>query len=72
MDSTFHLAMSDDYWDRLQELFYAVTALEPAERVAYLDQACRGDESLRQRIESLLHSHEQKNIFIDSPAYQAA
>ena len=64
--------MSDDYWDRLQELFYAVTALEPAERVAYLDQACRGDESLRQRIESLLHSHEQKNLFIDSPAYQAA
>ncbi|HSE23940.1 MAG TPA: serine/threonine-protein kinase, partial [Pyrinomonadaceae bacterium] len=64
--------MSDEYWDRLQELFYAVTALEPAERVAYLDQTCRGDESMRRRIESLLESHDQRNLFIDSPAYQAA
>jgi serine/threonine-protein kinase len=64
--------MSEEYWDRLQELFYAAAALEPAERVAYLDQACRGDESLRRRIESLLQSHDQQNLFIDSPAYQAA
>ncbi len=32
---------------------------DPAERAAFLKQACGGDETLRQRIEALLHSHEQ-------------
>jgi len=46
--------------------------LPPDKRAAYVDDACRGDESLREAVESLLKSHEQTNNFIDAPAYQAA
>ena len=64
--------MQDEYWDRLQEIFFAAVALDPVARAAYLIQACHGDDSLRERIESLLQSHEQQHLFVDSPAYQAA
>ena len=43
---------------REEALFEAALQLPPAERGAYLDKACAGDEQLRQRIESLLKSHE--------------
>ena len=63
--------MPDDYWERLQEIFHAAAALKPGERTAFVEHACRGDESLRKRVESLLESHEEANNFVDSPAYQA-
>jgi len=66
------MSMQDEYWDRLQEIFFAAVALDPVARAAYLTQACHGDDSLRERIESLLQSHEQQHLFVDSPAYQAA
>jgi serine/threonine protein kinase len=40
---------------------------DPAERAAYLDQACAGDTALRQRVETLLHSHETTAPFLNSP-----
>ena len=45
-----------------------ITALEkddPAERAAYLDQACADDRSLRQRIERLLKAHEPADSFLE-------
>jgi serine/threonine protein kinase len=47
------------YWQRAKELFGSALALEPAERSAFLAQACSGDEALRQEIESLLAAHEE-------------
>jgi serine/threonine protein kinase len=41
--------------------------LTPAERPAYLDQACAGDPSLRRRVEELLRAHEQAEGFMESP-----
>ena len=38
----------------------------PAERRAYLNQACGGDEALRQEVESLLAAHEQAGEFLQS------
>jgi WD40 repeat protein/tRNA A-37 threonylcarbamoyl transferase component Bud32 len=46
------------------------TALEkagPEERVAYLDEACAGDETLRRRVEALLAAHEQVGQFLERP-----
>jgi serine/threonine protein kinase/TolB-like protein len=63
--------MPNEYWERLQEIFHAAVALKPSERIAFVEHACRGDESLRKLVESLLESHEEKNNFVDSPAYQA-
>ena len=45
-----------------------ITALEkddPAERAAFLDQACAGDRPLRQRIERLLEAHEPADSFLE-------
>src|SRR4051812_35493501 len=45
-----------------------MTALDkgdPAERTAYLDEACGGDAVLRGRVEALLRSHEQDGAFLD-------
>jgi eukaryotic-like serine/threonine-protein kinase len=64
--------MPDEHWENLKEIFHAALALSPQERATYLDQACNGSLSLRERVESLLKSQEETNNFVDSPAYQAA
>lgn len=54
---------------RVEAIFAA--ALEkatPAERAAYLDQACAADAGLRSRVERLLHAHEQAGSFLAEPA----
>ena len=40
----------------------------PAERSAYLAEACRGDAGLRRRVEALLASHDRLGNFLDRPA----
>jgi WD40 repeat protein/serine/threonine protein kinase len=55
----------------MQEQSIFIEALEkedPAERAAFLDRVCASDSALRQRIERLLHRHEQADSFLDSPA----
>jgi serine/threonine protein kinase len=55
----------------LKALFLA--ALEkatPAERAAYLDEACAGDARLRQRVEVLLAAHDRPDPLLDQPAGQ--
>src|SRR5690349_5653609 len=45
----------------------AALELRPAERAAYLDQACAGDAALRKQVEDLLLSHEQAQDFLVAP-----
>src|SRR5574341_1052840 len=55
----------------MQEQSIFTEALEkkdPAERAAFLDQACAGNAALRQRIERLLQRHHQGGSFLDSLA----
>ncbi len=49
----------------------ALARTDPAERAAFLEQACGGDVALRQRMEALLQSHEQAGSFRDKPAAEA-
>jgi serine/threonine protein kinase/tetratricopeptide (TPR) repeat protein len=44
---------------------------DPAERAAYLDQACGRDPALRRRLERLLQRHQQAESFLESPALVA-
>ena len=44
----------------------------PAERTAYLDEACAHDPTLRQRVETLLRSHAAAGDFLGKPAIQCA
>src|SRR5437763_16860755 len=50
----------------------ALAKSTPAERTAYLDEACAQDLMMRQRVETLLHSHEAAGDFLGKPAIQCA
>jgi WD40 repeat protein/serine/threonine protein kinase len=45
----------------------AALELRPAERAAYLDQACAGDTVLRSQVEALIRAHDQAEGFLDAP-----
>src|SRR5262245_18695023 len=55
---------------RERDLFIeALQITGPAERTAFLDAACAGDEDLRQRVQQLLAQHEKNESFLlDAPA----
>jgi eukaryotic-like serine/threonine-protein kinase len=42
-----------------ETLFHLALEKPAAERFAFLEQACAGDDALRQRVEALLRSHEK-------------
>lgn len=44
---------------KVKEIFLAALEAPLAGRAAFLDQACAGDQALRQQIEAMLRSHEQ-------------
>jgi serine/threonine protein kinase len=50
----------------------ALDRTDPAERAAYLDQACGGDPALRARVEALLQSHDGAGGFLAQPALEVS
>jgi signal transduction histidine kinase/tRNA A-37 threonylcarbamoyl transferase component Bud32 len=59
--------------DRLESLFAAALQEPPADRSAYLDQACADDPALRQRVEALLRARAAAGSFLEaSPLGQRA
>jgi len=45
----------------------ALNRTDPAERAAFLDQACAGNPELRRRLEELLAGHAQSDSPLDRP-----
>ncbi len=64
--------MAIEYWEKVNDLFHSALQLEPSAREAFFDQACAGDQQMREEVESLLIAHDKEGSFIDSPAYEAA
>ena len=60
--------MKSESWPKVKEIFEAALARPAAERAAFLDQACAGDQSLRQEVESLLKSYGEAESFMETPA----
>src|SRR5436190_9289657 len=54
--------------DRLESLFAAALQQPPADRAAYLDQACADDPAMRERAEALLRAQAAAGSFLGSPA----
>jgi len=50
-----------------KDLFLAALDVEPAERAAFLDDACAGDAALQHQIEALLRVHDEPDSLLDSP-----
>jgi Tol biopolymer transport system component len=51
--------------------FAALEKATLAERAAYLDEACAGNEALRRRVEALLAAHPHVGKFLERPVVQA-
>jgi serine/threonine protein kinase len=64
--------MQPERWHRIDNILQAALALDPAERTAFLDSACEGDESLRDEVISLLSFEQQTLDLIDIPAVEVA
>ena len=53
----------------VEQLFEAALALEPAEREAYLDQACSHDPELRRTVEELLAEDANAGSLLEHPPF---
>src|SRR5262245_35533346 len=64
--------MESDRWASIERLYHAALEREPAERAAFLNEACAGDETLRRQVAALLACDGQSPGFIESPALEVA
>src|SRR6202011_6301951 len=53
-------------WKQIETVFEQALDLGTEERLAFLEQACNGDEELRREVESLLDAHAEAGSFIDN------
>src|SRR5262245_66434405 len=59
--------MKPEHWEKIEELYHRALECAPAERAAFLDAACAGNQVLRQEVESLLAYDEPSQHFITTP-----
>jgi eukaryotic-like serine/threonine-protein kinase len=64
--------MKPERWQQINDLFQSATECAPEQRAVFLEEACRGDESLRREVESLIACYERAEDFIESPAFEVA
>ena len=64
--------MTPERWQQLKQIFQSALERNPAERDAFLSQACADDPALRSEIESLISSHDQAGNSIEGMAAEAA
>ena len=62
--------MTPERWKKVEEVLAAALERAPGERASFLAQACAGDESLRQEVETLIGSYESAGSFIENPAFK--
>jgi hypothetical protein len=56
-----------------EAIFFAALELATAaDRAAFLEEACAGDQALRRRVERLLAAHPQVGGFLERPVAEAA
>src|SRR6266576_5692003 len=64
--------MTPERWQQLKENVQAALERNPAERSAFLNQACADDPALRSQVESHIASHDQAGDSIEAMAAEAA
>ena len=64
--------MEPDLWQRITDLFDEAMTRGPKERIAFLEEACKGDGDLRKQVERLVKSHEKSGSFLESSAFAVA
>jgi tetratricopeptide (TPR) repeat protein/tRNA A-37 threonylcarbamoyl transferase component Bud32 len=64
--------MTNERWQRVDELYHAALEREGTERAAFLETACKGDDALRREVESLLASDDDAGSFLAESAMSVA
>ncbi len=64
--------MNPERWQQIDKLLEAVLERPRERRAAFLEEACAGDERLREEVEALLAAHERQQGVLDSPALEVA
>src|SRR6266704_2115994 len=64
--------MTPARWQKIEELYHSAREREGSQRVAFLEEACEGDEALRREVESLLAEEKRAEGFLESPALEVA
>ncbi len=64
--------MTPERWKQIERLYHSVMGREPAQRDAFLQEACAGDKALHKEVQSLLSHEGEARNFIEAPALQAA
>jgi len=64
--------MTPERFQEIDRVLCLALEREPSERAIFLEQACRGDEELREEVRSLLDSHEGAGDFLVEPPSDAA
>src|SRR2546421_11478033 len=64
--------MKPERWQKVKEIFHAALDRPPADRSAFVLEACGVDEALRKEVESLISSDGRGQAFLNSPAYEVA
>lgn len=59
--------MTPERYNQLVALFHAVETHRPEARLAFLSEACRGDQTLRSEVEAMLASDQTGDQFLDIP-----
>jgi serine/threonine protein kinase/Tol biopolymer transport system component len=61
-----------DRWRQIESLCHAALARPAEDRAAYLAEACRGDEALREEVESLVAEGDAARSFLEPPVFGGA
>ena len=64
--------MQTDRWQRIEELYHTALQVPAAQRAAFLQDKCQGDDELRKEVESLLAYEKSAADFIEAPAFDVA
>src|SRR6185295_15601140 len=64
--------MTPKRWKQIDELAQSALERGVAERAAFLDKACGGDDSLRHEVESQIAYQQQASKFLEEPAFKHA
>ncbi|MBS1810322.1 MAG: protein kinase [Acidobacteria bacterium] len=59
--------MRPERWKVVEQILEAALEQAPDERLAFIAQACRGDEELRREVETLIKAYDQAGSFIEAP-----
>ncbi|MBC7909752.1 MAG: protein kinase [Pyrinomonadaceae bacterium] len=60
--------MTPERWRQVEEILQAAFDRPPQERASFLDEACAGDEDLKQETTSLIRAYDEAGDFIEQPA----